>query len=297
VITRRHILILGWLLVLGLTALLPIAAVFRGIVHVGGTVSSQSMLDKPIIAIGSNVDAPQGTHAIILSLFGDVRVGGTATDNIVAFGGRVYLLPRAHVRRDVLSIVGGIYKAPGVQVDGRLGGALHQWNGKPLAHHRDFGSLLSNSIRLGLAAGLALLLAGACLTIVFPWQIVLISGTLRSMPLKSVAAGVAVLLTFLFLVIPLGLSLAGLPFALLLTAAGSLAWLFGMTAAAVHLGRLIARRAVSLLWAAAAGLVVLALTMAIPVVGPISVILVGLVGAGALAVSLIGRARPIAPLA
>jgi hypothetical protein len=152
-------------------------------------------------------------------------------------------------------------------------------------------------MRLGLAAGLALLLAGTCLVVVFPWQVVLISSTLRGAPLKSVAAGVMIFLTFVFLVVPLGLSLAGLPFALLLSAAAALAWLFGMAASAVLVGRFLAHGPVSLLWAAAAGLVGLALLMAVPVVGPLLVTLTGLSGAGALAVALISRARPAAPLA
>jgi hypothetical protein len=41
---------------------------------------------------------------------------------------------------------------------------------------------------------------------------------------------------------------------------------------------------------------VLALVMAIPVIGPLTVTLTGLAGAGALAVSLLGRSRPATPL-
>jgi hypothetical protein len=152
------------------------------------------------------------------------------------------------------------------------------------------------SIRLGLAAGLALLLVGTCLTVVFPWQIVLISSTLRSAPVKSAVAGIMSLIIFVFLVVPLGLSLAGLPFAVLLTGAASLAWLFGITASAVVVGRFVSHGPVSLVWATAAGLVLLAVGMAVPLVGPLAITLLGLTGAGALAVALLGRARPAAPL-
>jgi hypothetical protein len=69
-----------------------------------------------------------------------------------------------------------------------------------------------------------------------------------------------------------------------------------MASTAVLLGRAAARGSVPLLWATAAGLVILALVMAIPVIGPLSVSLAGLIGAGALAVALVGRARPAAPL-
>jgi hypothetical protein len=171
------------------------------------------------------------------------------------------------------------------------------WDGRSVRPGRSVTGLLANNVKLGLAAGLALLLIGTCLTIVFPWQVVLISSTLRGAPLKSAAAGVLCLLTFLFLVVPLGLSLAGLPFAVLLTGAGGLAWLFGLTASAVVLGRTLSRRPVSLVWATAAGLVLLALGLAVPVLGALLVAVIGLTGAGALAVAMMSRSRPMSPLA
>ncbi len=295
---RRRLIAVGWLVVLGLSATLPLAALFQGIVHVGsGTLTVHQRLTKPLISLGSNVNLAHGSNSIVLAIGGDIRLHGTARDDLIGIFGRVYLDRGSRVDRDVLSILGGIYKAPDVVALGRLGGALHTWSGGTTAHNRNVGQLLSNSVRLGLAAGLALLLAGTCLTVVFPWQVVLISTTLRGAPLKSIAAGVMIALTFMFLVIPLGLSLAGLPFALLLTVAASLAWLFGMTAFAVLVGRFLAQRTVSLLWAAAAGLVALAIVMAVPVVGPLAVTFTGLIGAGALAVALLSRSRPAAPLA
>jgi hypothetical protein len=295
---RRRFLILGWLIVLGLSAALPLSAIFQGVIHIGGhPLQFRQTLDRPLIAIGSDVTLDRGAKAPVFTLFGDIHLHGVAQDDLVALSGRIYLDASSRVGRDVLSILGGVYKARGASVSGRLGGALHRWDGRTPASGHNIASLLGDSVRLGLAAGLALLLAGTCLVVVFPWQIVLISSTLRGSPVKSVAAGVMILLTFAFLVVPLGLSLAGLPFALLLTAAAALAWLFGMAAAAVLVGRFLAHRPVSLLWAAAAGLVGLALVMAVPIVGPLLVTLTGLSGAGALAVALISRARPAVPLA
>jgi hypothetical protein len=288
---------LGWLMLLGLSAALPLSAVFGGVIHIGTKpLVFRHPLDRPLIAIGSDVTLFRGSHAPVFSIFSDIHLRNTARDDLVALDGRIYLDSDSRTRRDVLSILGGVYKAPGATVDGRLGGALHAWNGRTTGGGHDLAGLLGNSVRLGLAAGLALLLAGTCLVVVFPWQIVLISTTLRGSPLKSVAAGVMILVTFVFLVVPLGLSLAGLPFALLLSAAAALAWLFGMAAFAVLVGRFLAHGPVSLLWAAAAGLVGLALVMAVPVVGPLLVTLTGLIGAGALAVALISRARPAVPL-
>lgn len=296
--SRRRVLAAAWLLVLGLSSTLPLTALLQGIVHVGpGTVVAAPYTTEPIIALGTDVLLPAGSRSIVLVVGGDIVVQGRATKDQVAIDGRIYLSPHSRAEGDVLSILGGIYKSPTAVATGQLGGAVHGWNGRSSTTRRDVRRLLQNSIRLGLAAGLALLLAGTCVTVVFPWQVVLISTTLRSSPWKSIGAAAMIMLTFTFLVVPLGLSLAGLPFALLLIAAASLAWLFGMTASAVIVGRSIARGPVSLVWASAAGLVAIALAMAVPFVGPMVVVGTGLIGAGALTVALLGRSRPATPLA
>lgn len=295
---RRRLLILGWVIVLGLSAVLPISAVFHGIVHVGPhPYVARGTQTAPVIALAGDVILPHGSRSVVVSLLGDVTVSGRAEDDLVALGGRVFLRPGTHVDGDVVSLLGGIYRAPNVTAPGRLGGAIHQWNGGPPAERRNLVRFLLNTVRLGLAAGLALLLIGTCLTIVFPWQVVLISTTLRGAPVKSTAAGLLSFVTFVFLVVPLGLSLAGLPFALLLTGAAVLAWLFGLTAFAVVVGRMLSRQPVSLIWATAAGLVLLAIGMAVPLAGPLLVAAAGLLGAGALAVALLSRSRPILPAA
>ena len=293
--SRRHLLAGLWLLLLCLSATLPLAAIFRGVIYLGpDELVSHSALQKPVIAIGANVTLPKGARSVVVAIGGNVRVNGTATDDLIALGGSIYLGSHSREQEDVLAILGSVYKQPGAVLQGRTGGPLRPWDGYTMKQHNLLAAL-GNSIRLGLAAGIALLLVGICLTVVFPWQVVLISSTLRTAPIKSTGAGFASLLAFVFLVVPLGLSLAGLPFALLLTGAAFLAWLFGMAAAAVLVGRTVARGSVPLLWATAAGLVVLAVVMAVPVIGPLTVSLAGLTGAGALAVALINRGRPATP--
>lgn len=283
----------GWLIVLGLSAVLPLSALFHGIIHVGpSALVERRQQSAPVIAIGSDVFLNRGSSHVVVAVLGNVDVRGVARDDVVVVGGKVFLNGGSRVEGDVLSLLGGVYKAPNAVVNGRIGGALHVWKGGSATSRRNLPRFLFNNVRLGMAAGLALLLIGTCLTIVFPWQVVLISGTLRRSPLKSAAAGILCLLTFMFLVIPLGLSLAGLPFAILLTGAASLAWLFGLTSSAVLIGRMIARSPSSLLWSTAAGLLLLGLSMTVPFAGPLLVALIGLAGAGALAVALIGRSQP-----
>lgn len=295
---RRRMLIAAWVLVLGLSAALPLSALFHGIVHFGpGSLRVERTATKPIISLGGDVDLPRGSKAIVVAIFGNIRIHGTAADDLVAAAGGIYLEPHSRLTGDALTIAGGIYRGSQVTATGRLGGAIHSWNPKSGTDRHNTGRLMAANLRLGLAAGLALLLVGICLTIVFPWQIVLIATTLRGAPIKSLAAGITNLIIFVFLVVPLGLSLAGLPFAVLLTGAASLAWLFGLTASAVVLGRLLARGTVSLVWATAAGLLLVAFSLAVPLVGPLAVSATGLAGTGALAVALLTRARPTVPMA
>ncbi|GAC1634254.1 MAG: hypothetical protein NVS4B2_20770 [Chloroflexota bacterium] len=288
---------IGWLVTLGLAAALPLSAIFRGIVHVGtAPLIVTHPTGKPILSLGSDVVLPHGSGALVVAVLGNVHIAGPASDDVVALDGRVYLNRRARVRGDVLSVLGAIYMEQGARVDQRIGGAVHVWNGQALPRQRNVAAAALQNVRLGLAAGLALLLVGTCLVVVFPWQVVLIASTLREAPYKSFAAGIMSILVFLFLIVPLGLSLAGLPFALLLASAAFLAWLFGLCAIAVIAGRRLARGAVSLVWASATGLLVLALGMAVPFVGPLLVTGAGLIGAGALAVALVGRSQPLTPL-
>lgn len=295
--SRKRVLIVAWLVLLGLSATVPLSAVFRGVIHVGARpIRMPANGSKPLISLGSDVIVPHGSRNVVVAIAANIQASGSIRDDLVSIDGDVYLHRGTRISSDVLSIIGGIYRSADVQTSGRLGGALHPWDEAAPARDHRLQSTVTSSVRLGLAAGLALLLIGTCLTIVFPWQVVLISTTLRSAPAKSVGAGVTSMIAFVFLVAPLALSLAGLPFALLLAGAATLAWLFGMTASAVVLGRVLARRGVPLLWATSAGLMVLALVMAIPVVGPLTVTASGLAGAGALAVALLSRARPATPL-
>src|ERR687885_2472903 len=122
--TRRRLLIAGWLLVLGLSASLPLSALFHGIVHVGtGDMTVRAPLTRPVISIGSDVVLLHGSRSIVVTILGDIQLSGRARDDLVALDGRIYLAPGSKVDGDVLSLLGGIYKAPGVTAMGRLGGA------------------------------------------------------------------------------------------------------------------------------------------------------------------------------
>lgn len=232
---------------------------------------------------------------MVISILGPVHVSGIAKDDIAAVGSAIYLEHRANIQRDVVSLGESVYRAPGVQVSGRVGGEIVPWNGKGSPGSHNWLSATWHYSGLSLAAGLALLLICICISVVLPWQTVMVAKYLYGDLARSLVAGLMGLFLFAFLVVPLGLSIFGLPFALLLAILGVAAWLLGLTAAAVVIGRYVARlrrHDAGLLWAVVSGMFVLAIAGAVPWLGLVVVGVAGVTGAGALALTMIARARP-----
>jgi len=291
-VTRKRIVLAAWLAALALAAAIPLAAVFDGLVYVGQSdLVFAGAPAHPVVSFGRTIILAHGTHTLVIALGSDIKAHGNVTDDLLSAGGSVYLYPSARVRADVVTVMGVVYRARSSVVEGRLGGAVKHWN------TRTSGGLavwpmLWRGARLGFAAGLALLLIVSTVIIVFPWQVVQTATTLQQHPWRSTAFGVVNVFIFTFLAVPLGLSLAGLPFALLLTAGGFLAWLLGVAAIAVLAGRALSRSPRPLLPSAALGLVALSVLMIVPVIGPVAVLTCGLMGAGSLAVSIVERTSP-----
>ena len=293
---KRRVFLVTWVVALALAASVPALAVVRGTVWIGPrSFTSASPLRHPLLAIGSDVYLPRGSRAMVISIGGQVHIGGIVGDDIAGLSAPIYLNSGARVRRDVVSVGDSVYRAPHVQVDGRVGSQMVSWSGSGTPGG---GNLLAETwhySRLSFAVGLALLLICTCIAVTLPWQTVLVANNVHRDLLRSAVAGLMGVFLFAFLAVPLGLSLFGLPFALLLAVAASAAWLVGLTGAAVTLGRYLARlrrHEAGLLWAVVSGMFVGAFVIAIPWVGPIIVGLAGVTGAGSLALAMIGRARP-----
>lgn len=238
---------------------------------------------------------PKGSHAIVISLLGAVHASGAIKDDVAAVGSPIYLERAASVDRDVISIGSSVYRGPGVRINGRVGGQMVPWSGSGAPGGANWLTATWHYSGLSFAAGLALLLICTCIALAFPWPTVVVSNYLYRDLVRSVVAGLMGIFLFIFLVVPLGLSLFGLPFAVLLAVVATAAWLLGLTACAVMIGRHIARlrrHEAGLLWAIVSGMFALALAGAIPWVGSLIVALCGAAGAGALALTMITRARP-----
>jgi hypothetical protein len=119
--SRRRLLILGWLIVLALSALLPLSAIFHGVVHVGsGTMTIHSRLSRPLVSIGSDVKLKRGTDSTVVVILGSLYIQGKANGDVVTAGGHVYLGSQSEVRGDVLSLLGGIFSSTAFDWASRL---------------------------------------------------------------------------------------------------------------------------------------------------------------------------------
>jgi hypothetical protein len=232
---------------------------------------------------------------MVIDVLGQVHVRGVVSDDIATVASPIYLEPGARVHRDIVSVGDSVFRAPRVQVDGRVGSRMVRWSGSDAPATGSWVSQTWHYSRISFAVGLALLLVCTCIALTLPWQTVIVANNMYRDLLRSAVAGLMGVFLFMFLAVPLGLSLFGLPFALLLAVAAAAAWLVGLTGAAVTLGRYLARlrnHDAGLLWTVVSGMFAACFVIAIPWIGPILVGLAGVTGAGSLALAMIGRARP-----
>jgi len=296
---KRGVFLSAWIFALALAASIPAFALVRGTIWIGpGSYVAHGRLTHPLFSIGGDVFLRHGSDSMVICVLCPVHVSGPARDDVAAVGAPIYLNPHASVERDVVSIGENVYRAPDVNLAGRVGGDMVAWNGRGTPGAPNWLAATWDYSGLSFAAGLALLLICTCIAVAFPWQTVLVANYLHRELVRSVAAGLMGLFLFAFLIVPLGLSLFGLPFALLLAVAGAAAWLLGLTAAAVEVGRRVARfrrHEAGLLWVVVSGMFVLAVAGAVPWVGVLIVGLAGATGAGSLALTMIARSRPAVP--
>lgn len=297
--SKRRVFLGAWIVALALAASIPALAIVRGTVWIGpGSFYAHGKLVHPLISFGAPVWLFHGSDSMVISILGPVHVYGSLRDDAAAIESPIYLERGAVVQRDLISLGDSVYRGPDVHVAGRVGGQMVPWSGRgaPGGPNPLLASWRYSTISF--AAGLALLLICTCIALAFPWQAVLVANYLFRELARSIVAGLMGLFLFAFLVVPLGLSLFGLPFAILLAIAAAAAWLLGLTAAALTAGRFLAHvrnHEAGLLWAVVSGMFLVALIGAIPWVGLLLVGLAGATGAGALALTMIARARPASP--
>ena len=280
--THAWLVLVVALAVLACSLAIPVSAVLRGIVRVGPvTILAGREQKQPLLVLGGPVHIEGSTGAPVVVLRGAIRVDGNARDDVIAIGGSVYLDRGSEALGNVVSLGGQILRDDGARVFGSVIGS-----GSPLPSpraHSGFVDLLISRLRLAGLVITALLLLGLAVWALLPWPALVTTATARRFRLRSALLGVGTLLCAPLIVVPLAVSLAGLPLAVLLTLGLGGLWLIGVVSSAVRLGHrllLLGRRPHSLLSATLVGLICLGLLPVLPVLGSLALLLAGCVGLG-----------------
>lgn len=286
-----------WLAAILLIAAMPLIIVIRGEVWLGpAAFTPESPQLRPLIVIAGDVSVSGASVAPLIVLGGDATVDGVLSDDLVVIGGNIYLDRHAVINSSLVALIGQTYRAPDAQIQGAIGSAAHEWTNYPLTNRAIEQVDLIRQVRLGLAAGLGLLLLCLVIAAMLPWSIIITAATARYAPIRSALAAVTGLLAVPLLLLPLTLSLIGMPLAVLLSLGAVVVWLVGLTAAGFLIGRwLIGETAgqYGYLRVVVVGLAPILLSLAIPVLGPLFVGAVGFLGAGARMVSFVEKSRAL----
>jgi hypothetical protein len=278
------------------------------VVAFGGDVKVDGTVEQTVVAFGGDVVINGKVGESVVAFGGDVTINGTVDASTVAFGGDVRLTRNANVGRDVRAsdaavvVAGGdLKRVPGARVHGQI---------KHSAGRVDIGHLIDISARgmlfnplLGLSFGgwvaqtvffLVLALVAAAL---MPKQMLRVETQLRRRPWASLGWGaLAFFLAIPVIFIAVGITIIGLllwlPFGLFVL----FLYFFGVTA----LAALLAQKVLSgfggkenLVLAVVLGVVGTTIVSRIPVVGVLALLVMTVIGTGAVILAVAERRREI----
>jgi hypothetical protein len=243
-----------------------------------------------MLVLAGDVRIAGQTSAPLIVVGGDVTIHGRARDDVVTVLGSVLLEPGSVAGRDVVAMGGRVLRGDGSVVMGNVAGQELRWTGSEIRTESDLLGALVARARLALLGAVAgTMLAISAVTLV-PWLVILTAATGRGAPLQSGLIGMAGLACGPLLIVPLGLSLVGVPLAGILAIALILCWWLGAASAGFLLGRrllALGGRDGSLTRASLIGGALLGAIVGIPVVGGVVLVLAGAAGAGAVLLALI----------
>jgi len=277
------------------------------------TLHSGEVLSQDLVAFGGQVILEEDSlvNGDIVLLGGSLSASGKVNGDVVAIGGRLILNHSAVINGDLVAL-GSLERAPGAQVRGNTvrGGDL-DIRGLERLQEMEVLKQLPTQVRLydwrmGTWGGwgyqafrfimttLALMAVGVLITLFVPKQTELVGRTMIRSPLPSLGFGVLTLTVIALATPVLVIICIGIPVAIMLWLAGSLAALFGWLTAGLLIGRrmfqgLKATETPAML-EIATGAAVLSILSAIPCVGPLFTLLTACWGFGAVILTRCGTA-------
>lgn len=264
---------------LALALLTPLRAWQTGALRWGPTLLTDANAGT-VLVVDGNAQAPAGLNGGLSVILGNATVSGTVQGDVVTVLGNIDLRPGAQIEGAVVAVGGRVFHLSQSQVLGDVVGSAPLLAQPPRS--------TAARIRLAIAAWIGLLFLGVTLTALFPWPMLLVAATARRFTWQSLLTAGGAGIGLLLVIVPLALSVAGLPIAVALLLVTSLAWAFGLVAVGVALGRRMLRpfgREHATLPAAVCGLGVLGVIAAIPIAGPVLIVAAGLLGGGAAVIS------------
>lgn len=282
------------------------------VVAIFGSASSEGEVSQEIVSVFGNTRAtgPVGDGA--KAVLGDVYIDGKVGDSVGAVLGNVELGPHADVAGDVWTVGGTLTRDPAAQIHGDVstvqlpaafGGGqwIHTW----FSHCLLLGRPLAFTQGLGWAWSLALgfLVFYLLLALLFHRGVDRCASTLETNPGTVALTALLSLLLLPVLLVLLCVTVIGIPLIPFLAFAWCLAGLFGKCVMLAWIGRCLIRLAgrrepVPPVAAVLLGGAIVLLLYTVPVVGFITYKLLGILGRGAVLVTLVQiyRSRPGAVL-
>ncbi|OGC18568.1 hypothetical protein A2310_02030 [candidate division WOR-1 bacterium RIFOXYB2_FULL_37_13] len=245
-----------------------------------------------LVKISSDIIVPHGTTVkSAFALNGNVNVSGIVQEDVVSFGGNIFLDKNSKVMGDVVSVGGTIKKEKGAEIMGQISEVnLGPFAGLP--SFLTYKNLLWISALFQLTMFIAMLALVFLVIALFQKQVGRASYYAEKSPWKAFFWGLAILFTVIPIALFLIVSLVGivlLPLYMLILAAASI---FGFIVISQLVGKKIFQalrlKNKPMLLEAAFGFLIFALTALIPVIGIIVKFTAVLIGLGAVATTKFG---------
>ena len=305
----RRMTILAIIFTLFATLALPSTALARGLfedkIVFGGsyTLASGETLDGNLVVLGGNALLEQGStvNGDVILMGGNLEANGSIEGNVVGLGGLVSLGGISFVKGDVTMIGAQLDKADGARVEGRVITSVRA----PLTFTFPggvqvprFGVNVSPELSfIGFFLKVLVWAALAVLVVLFlPEHTRRVGQTTVSQPLISGGLGLLTVVVLPVLMLALIVTILLIPVSLLVAALAVLAWMFGLIALGLEVGKRLAelfKREWAPAAAAGAGTFVLILVLngireVVPCVGWVAPALAGMVGLGAVLLTRFG---------
>jgi hypothetical protein len=251
----------------------------------GGTVvvNPGEVVCSDLTAFGSTVDVEGTVQGAILAFGSSIYIAGSVSGDINLYGSRLVMQGGSHVHGDINLFGGNEQKKTGAQFDGHItdrASQPYQWLGANHEFVFPFWPMLTWA------------LLGLLLTSLLPEHVMFVRTTVATKTRRSLVIGLlSLLLTPIVLLVLIALIIP-IPFAIIVVIGLIAAWALGTVSIGWLVGeavlRAVAPRQSTRLTQVVIGMAVLALLGALPYIGGLITLGVGVLGVGAVFLSRFG---------